>query len=89
MIAQGKSRIYVLKNNMYMKTKKKYIAPALELHLYQAEIGYVGSIIINPNDNSNHPNGQETWSWNTGGSTGNYFDEGSNNGGQGTGWGWD
>lgn len=68
-----------------MKTKMKYIAPALELHLYQAEIGYAGSW-INPNDD-NHSNGMERWDWNPNG--GNGFNEGTDNGGQGTGWTWE
>lgn len=42
-----------------MKTKKKYIAPALKSYAYQVEVGFANSLITP--DGIFHTNGIEDW----------------------------
>lgn len=55
-----------------MKTKKRYIAPTLERHLYVTENGFAFSILGPSNSPDQFSNGIELWGWddNPGGGTG-------------------
>lgn len=67
-----------------MNTKKKYIAPALNLFMVQAEVGYAGSKFLSLfDDNAEDPgytNNQEHWqqgsddNWSTGSSSWDWAD---------------